>query len=63
MIITFNYWMLAGSYFGIGMLTFYAVRTPLKYKLGLDASRVARFIALGWLLMIGLLVLVTFTTE
>ncbi|CAD5216122.1 unnamed protein product [Bursaphelenchus okinawaensis] len=63
LIVTFNYWMLAGSYFGIGMLTFYAVRTPLQYKLSLNVARVAKFIALGWIVMIGLLCLVVFATE
>ncbi|CAD5222035.1 unnamed protein product [Bursaphelenchus xylophilus] len=63
LIVTFNYWMLAGSYFGIGMLTFYAVRTPLQYKLSLNVARVAKFIALGWVVMIGLLCLVVFATE
>lgn len=55
--------MLACSYFGLGALTVYAVRTPLKYKLSLDITRVARFIVIGWIVVIALLVVVNLSSE
>ncbi|KAI6223583.1 hypothetical protein M3Y99_01447300 [Aphelenchoides fujianensis] len=63
MIVTLDYWGLAGTYFGIALLTFYAVRTPLQYKLSLNVARVGKFILLGWALMISLLVVVNFVAE
>ncbi|KAI6189186.1 hypothetical protein M3Y98_00435500 [Aphelenchoides besseyi] len=63
MIITLDYWSLSGTYLGIASLTFYAVRTPLHYKLSLNVSRVAKFIVIGWVIIIGLLLLVNVVAE
>uniref|UniRef100_A0A914CB87 G-protein coupled receptors family 1 profile domain-containing protein n=1 Tax=Acrobeloides nanus TaxID=290746 RepID=A0A914CB87_9BILA len=62
-VLTIDYWILAGSYFGISILTCYAVRTPLKYKLSLTITRIVEFLVLGWVVIIGSLVGITLTTE
>uniref|UniRef100_A0AC35GQU3 G-protein coupled receptors family 1 profile domain-containing protein n=2 Tax=Panagrolaimus sp. PS1159 TaxID=55785 RepID=A0AC35GQU3_9BILA len=56
LVVTLNYWILATSYFGISVLTCYAVRLPLRYKLGLSMGRVTRAITFGWIIMIVILV-------
>ncbi|KAK0416345.1 hypothetical protein QR680_012430 [Steinernema hermaphroditum] len=60
---TLNYWVIAASYFGVALLTCYAVRAPLKYKIWLSVKRVTQFISVGWALMILLLVCISLSTE
>ncbi|CAI5445882.1 unnamed protein product [Caenorhabditis angaria] len=50
-----NYWSVSLSYTGIAFLTYYAVRSPLQYKVRLTSSKVIRIILFSWLSMIFLL--------
>ncbi|CAJ0943294.1 unnamed protein product, partial [Mesorhabditis belari] len=54
-VITLDYWAVAGSYSGIALLTWYAVRSPLGYKLHLTSSWVLRSLSVGWAAMSGFL--------
>ncbi|EGT52022.1 hypothetical protein CAEBREN_01911 [Caenorhabditis brenneri] len=47
-----NYWCVSLSYSGIAVLTNYAVRAPLQYKVNLTSIKVAKYILLGWLTMV-----------
>ncbi|CAI2349725.1 unnamed protein product [Caenorhabditis sp. 36 PRJEB53466] len=46
-----NYWCVSLSYTGIAVLTNYAVRAPLQYKINLTSWKVAKYIVLGWLVL------------
>ncbi|CAD6190351.1 unnamed protein product [Caenorhabditis auriculariae] len=43
-----DYWAVALSYSGIALLTWYAVRAPLAYKIRLTSATVTRLIIVSW---------------
>ncbi|EFO98601.1 hypothetical protein CRE_20274 [Caenorhabditis remanei] len=47
-----NYWCVSLSYSGIAVLTNYAVRAPLQYKVNLTSMKVAKYILIGWLALL-----------
>uniref|UniRef100_A0A1I7TBA3 G_PROTEIN_RECEP_F1_2 domain-containing protein n=1 Tax=Caenorhabditis tropicalis TaxID=1561998 RepID=A0A1I7TBA3_9PELO len=47
-----NYWCVSLSYSGIAVLTNYAVRAPLQYKVNLTSMKVAKYIMIGWLTLL-----------
>ncbi|UMM23262.1 hypothetical protein L5515_004069 [Caenorhabditis briggsae] len=47
-----NYWCVSLSYSGIAVLTNYAVRAPLQYKVNLTSMKVAKYIVMGWMALL-----------
>ncbi|PAV87329.1 hypothetical protein WR25_12039 [Diploscapter pachys] len=43
-----DYWSVSVSYSGIALLTWYAVKNPLEYKMRLSMLKIFKFICVGW---------------
>uniref|UniRef100_A0A914V3S7 Gustatory receptor n=1 Tax=Plectus sambesii TaxID=2011161 RepID=A0A914V3S7_9BILA len=48
--LTLNYWMLSVSYSAIALLTWYAVKFPLEYRIKLTVARIIQTVVVVWVL-------------